>query len=151
MLNFRPDTNHCRLRKHIMLRRNIEVTSELQKRYVDENTGLKPPVFCISNTMYQEKRRLTAQESKESIQLSGVPALRRHCIALVASSHLRTTREYIENEVPALINSVELWLQSGSGIASVEEKKIATVVDAVQKHVEEAGLTPPLLNYRLIT
>jgi hypothetical protein len=41
--------------------------------------------------------------------------------------------------VPAFVGSVELWLQAGSGTASVERKEqILSAVDAIQARLDEA-------------
>jgi hypothetical protein len=89
--------------------------------------------------MYEDNRQAPAEEALPFLQLSGIPALRRHCIGIVADSHLQATVEYITNEVPAFVGSVELWLQAGSGTASVERKeKILSAVNAIQARLDKA-------------
>jgi hypothetical protein len=69
---------------------------------------------------------------------SGILALRKYCIGIVAESHLRAAINYVENQVPALLGSVQLWIDAGSGTASVEGKeKLLEVVEEAQRDFDK--------------
>jgi hypothetical protein len=128
-----------RCKQHIILLRNTDVEQSLRQTYRNHAAGARLNISCVSNTLYEDNRQAPAEDAQPFLQLSGIPALRRHCIGIVADSHLQATVEYIKNEVPAFVGSVELWLQAGSGTASVERKEqILSAVDAIQTRLDEA-------------
>jgi hypothetical protein len=111
------------------------VEQSLRQTYRNHAAGARLNISCVSNTLYEDNRQAPAEDAQPFLQLSGIPALRR----IVADSHLQATVEYIKNEVPAFVGSVELWLQAGSGTASVERKEqILSAVDAIQTRLDEA-------------
>jgi hypothetical protein len=96
--------------------------------------------FCISNVLYWGHREEPASTALPFLQLSGIPEVRQHCIGIVAESHLRATLEYIRNEIPAFLGSVQLWIQAGSGNANAERKQqIIDTVSAVESRLDEAS------------
>ncbi|KAF2789491.1 hypothetical protein K505DRAFT_365563 [Melanomma pulvis-pyrius CBS 109.77] len=138
----RDDLNF-ELMRHIVTIRNRKVSETLQVSYGSHSSGADLNIFCISNTMYWSKRRRPVQVSLPVLQLSGILELRRYCIGIVAESHLRTTTEYIRNEIPAFLGSVELWVQAGSGDSNAERKQqVLEAMSAIQRQLEE--LTSPV-------
>jgi hypothetical protein len=80
-------------------------------------------VFCISNTDYWEHRDLPKDDALPLLQLSGIIAIRRHCISMVANSQLRIATKYIRDSIPAILGDITLWVQSGAGSVSAERKQ----------------------------
>lgn len=114
---------------------------DLQTRYESYLGGQNLRTFCISNTMYSEERHKPAQRALPFLNLSGILELRRYCIGIVAESHLRTTIEYIKDEIPAFLGSVELWIQAGSGDASAERKQqILDTVSVIQYEMDDVSV-----------
>jgi hypothetical protein len=91
--------------------------------------------------MYWEMRNQPAQHALPFLNLSGIIGLRRHCIGIVAESHLRATTEYIRDEIPAFLGSVELWVQAGAGNATAERRQhILNTVSAVQEELNKVSM-----------
>lgn len=57
------------------------------------------------------------------LNLSGILNLRKHCLAIVAESQLHAAKQYMHNGVPALLGSLQLWVDSGAGSADAETKQ----------------------------
>lgn len=43
---------------------------------------------------------------------------------MVSEIQLRIAKKYIEDEIPDLTGQVDLWVQSGAGSASIEQKQL---------------------------
>jgi hypothetical protein len=87
--------------------------------------------------MYSQERERPAQRALPFLTLSGIPELRRYCIGIVAESHLRATTAYIKDEIPALLGSIELWIQAGSGNVNAERKQqILDAVSVIQRELD---------------
>ena len=122
------------LKTHLITTRNSKVTTKLRERYQTDAAGESLRVFCISNTIYWGNRNEPIRYSLPLLELSGIIYLRRHCVGIVADSHLRATIQYIKEEIPALLGAVELWTQAGSGSGSAERKEmILKAVAAVKR------------------
>lgn len=118
--------------------RNSHVTQDLRTAYQAQARGETLHVFCVGNKMYQEKRKLGKSVSRKYLSLSGVIEVRRHFIAAVGESQLRASKNFLEHNVPALLRDIELWVQSGAGSASAEEKQAVTrVLGKVEKNLEK--------------
>jgi hypothetical protein len=90
-------------------------------------------VFCVSNTDYWEHRFSRKEQASDYRHLSNIILVRQHCIALVAQSQFRAATEYIRDKVPALLGSIELWVQSGAGDVGVERRQaIRRGVDQIE-------------------
>lgn len=130
-----------RLSHHIITFRNRKVSSELKNRYRSYPGGDHLPTFCVSNTMYLQERERPAQRALPFLTLSGILELRRYCIGIVAESHLRATTEYIKDEIPALLGSIELWIQAGSGDVNAERKqRILDTVSFIQRELDGVSI-----------
>ncbi|KAF1955086.1 hypothetical protein CC80DRAFT_493422 [Byssothecium circinans] len=131
------------LNRHLITVRNEHVSRRIQDEYRDHPASANIRVFCVSNNMYGDNRNSPISQARPHLDLSGIIDLRRYCVGLVAESHLRTTKAYIVDEIPAFLSSVELWLQAGSGSATAERKQqILEVVAAVHNDLDE--LTSPV-------
>ncbi|KAJ4363421.1 hypothetical protein N0V83_009714 [Neocucurbitaria cava] len=129
------------LRRHIIELRNKKVSDSLQQRYRDHPTAAALKIFCVSNTMYQKSREWPATAALPYLRLSGILELRRYCIGIVVQSQLRAIRDYIKDEIPAFLGSVELWIEAGSGNASAERKQqTLDAVAAIQRELDEVRL-----------
>lgn len=118
--------------------RNSHVTQDLITKYQAQARGGTLHVFCVGNKMYQEKRNLDKSVSEKYLSLSGVIEVRRHLIAAVGESQLRASKNFLEHNVPALLRDIELWVQSGAGSASAEEKQAVTrVLGKVERNLEK--------------
>jgi hypothetical protein len=80
-------------------------------------------VFCVSNMIYWDNRELSKDNALPILQLSGIIAVRRHCISIVADSQLRAATKYIRDSIPAILSEIALWVESGAGSLSAERKK----------------------------
>ena len=47
-----------------------------------------------------------------AIEGSGIPKLRRHCHTIVSRAQFRASNHFLEAEIPALMQSLELWMGS---------------------------------------
>ncbi len=98
-------------------------------------------VFCVSNRIYKEKRDLPKSEAQGHLQLSGIPALRRFCISVVSESQYRVASQFITVKVPAVIEAVALWLQSGSDNVDAERKlAIIRTLDDMESRLSSVRL-----------
>jgi hypothetical protein len=127
------------LRSVVMGLRNGKVSTGLQQRYqTGSTTVVAPSVFCVSNKLYRENREKPAASALPFLRLSGILGLRRYCIGIVAQSRLQATRAFIRDEIPAVLGSVELWVEAGAGNASAERKQqILDAVAAIQRELDE--------------
>jgi hypothetical protein len=73
--------------------------------------------------MYQDHRDDAKDAALPFLHLSGIFEVRKHCIAIVASSQLRNAMNYINDRIPALLGDIELWVQSGAGTVDAERKE----------------------------
>lgn len=102
--------------------------------------GLK--VFCISNTDYWEHRYLPKDDALPLLQLSGIMAIRRHCISMVASSQLRIATKYIRDSIPAILGDITLWVQSGAGSVTAERKQaIRETLNALEARLRGVNMS----------
>lgn len=130
--------NHSlELKKFLIDNRNSEVTKALKNLYQDKVPGNELTVFCVDNLMYKDHRNDPKDVALPFLHLSGIIPVRKHCISLVASSQLRNAREYIKNDIPALLGDIELWIQSGAGTIDAERKaEIRETVNALEAQLK---------------
>ncbi len=128
-----------RLKNFLINIRNSDVTKALRNVYQDKVPGNELTVFCVDNVMYKVHRDNPEDVARPFLHLSGIIDIRKHCISLVASSQLRNAREYIKNDIPALLGDIELWIQSGAGTVDAERKaeirETVNVLEAQLKRV----------------
>jgi hypothetical protein len=103
--------------------RNASVIGQLLAAYNGQIPGGALRVYCVSNTDYWKKRKLSKNKALPLLRLSGILDLRRHCLSIVSESQFRVVTQYVRDEIPALIGDIQLWVQSGAGSASAEVKQ----------------------------
>lgn len=110
------------------------VMESLRSTYLARATQDNLPVYCVSNKMYRDRRYDVKEEALPYLRLSGIIALRRHCIAIVSASQHQSAVHYLTNEIPELLGKIKLWVQSGAGSLDCERKEIArNTCDHVEK------------------
>lgn len=128
------------LRECAVRTRNSHVTQDLRIQYKTraQARGEVLHVFCVGNEMYRKKRNLDKSVSGKYLSLSGVIDVRRHFIAAVGESQLRASKNFLEHHVPALLRDIELWVQSGAGSASAEQKEaVRCALGKVERSLEK--------------
>lgn len=121
-----------------MSTRNEIVSNDLRELYEDRIPGDQLAVFCVSNKDYWDHRPLPEDQSRDILVLSGIIQLRKHCISIVSESQLQAATLYMEQKIPALLDSLQLWVQSGSGSLSVERKQvIRDTLSKVEKKLQK--------------
>lgn len=87
--------------------------------------------------MYWQERDKPAQRALPFLELSGIIELRRYCIGMVAESHLGETVQYINGDIPVLLDSAQIWVDASLGDASAERKQqILDIVSAIQRELD---------------
>ncbi|KAI3399760.1 hypothetical protein diail_5828 [Diaporthe ilicicola] len=126
------------LKRYVVETRNTKVTDALRQTYQQQVMQDTFPVFCVSNVLYWEKREEDRSVAEPFLNLSGIIAVRRHCLAMIAASQLRASTRFLDHDVPALLSDIELWVQSGDGSTSAEEKRaVRSVLDEVEHRLRE--------------
>ena len=110
--------------------RNNKVATELRRIY----QPTVQHVFCISNRFYWGRRDEEPDVATPWLLLSEIISLRRHCLGLVAEHQLQDASTFMEDLIPNLVSSINLWVQSGSGQIATETR--AQVREA-SKEVEQ--------------
>jgi hypothetical protein len=123
------ETHDLELKRFIVTLRNDKVSRDLRQQYRNHPIATSLRIFCVSNSTYWDTREKPSDIALPYLQFSGIMDLRRYCIGVVAQSRLEATRKFIKDEIPALLGSIELWVDAGSGNASAESKQ--KVLDAV--------------------
>jgi hypothetical protein len=126
------NTGH-RLKSFLIETRNGKVTESLHIQYQDKvpNSNLK--VFCVSNTLYWHYRLRSREIAQPALALSGIIEVRKHCVSIVAQSQFRAASKFMRVEIPALLRSIEMWVQSGAGDITTERRlAIGEVVNAIE-------------------
>ncbi|KAH0425848.1 hypothetical protein CcaCcLH18_10717 [Colletotrichum camelliae] len=126
------------LKTFLIETRNADVTKKLQASYRNKVRGGVVHVFCISNTEYWSKAMLPKDEAIPSLQLSGIIALRKHCLSIIADSQLRLATKFVTNDIPALLGETGLWVESGAGSASAEQKSaVRKTLENIERQLRE--------------
>lgn len=124
--------------------RNKVVQDDLQKAYRNKIPTKQLTVFCVGKTYYWSDRDSPKDKSADRLNLSGVIQLRRHCMSIVSEAQYQAATRYMETQVPAALNLVQLWVQSGSGSASAERKQATLdALDKMDKSLRTVRSYPP--------
>ncbi|OCT52141.1 hypothetical protein CLCR_07998 [Cladophialophora carrionii] len=125
------------LKKYLGTTRNQQVTEALRMLYENQTSAVDLAVFCISNFDYWEYRDEPKDQALPFLQLSGILQVRRRCLSLVVEGQLRAATEYVTNAIPALLGSIELWIQAGAGGVGAERKQaIRSALDRIELELE---------------
>lgn len=101
-------------------------------------------VFCVSNTDYWEHRDFPKDDALPLLQLSGILAIRKHCISMVATSQLRIATKYIRDSIPAILGDVALWVESGAKSVSAERKEaLRETVNTLEARLKGVNTSEP--------
>ncbi|KAK7995518.1 hypothetical protein PG990_014291 [Apiospora arundinis] len=111
------------LKRYLMTCRNEITKSKLRENYQNQVPSRTLEVFCVSNTEYWDNRNEPKAYSLRHLQLSGILAVREHCMEMVSESQRRMAEHYIKHSIPALVRDVDLWVQSGLGTMTAERKQ----------------------------
>lgn len=131
-------TKDYELKRYAVETRNAHVMGRLQETYKDHTAADRLHIFCVSNTMYWEKRLHDKSVSQPLLELSGIIALRKHCTAMVAASQLRTSSSFLDHDVPTLLSEIQLWVQSGSECTSSKQKEaVRRILDRVEEKLNQ--------------
>jgi hypothetical protein len=126
------------LKRFIVTLRNDKVSRDLRQQYRNHPIATSLRIFCVSNSTYWDTREKPSDIALPYLQFSGIMDLRRYCIGVVAQSRLEATRKFIKDEIPALLGSIELWVDAGSGNANAESKqKVLDVVAGMQTELDK--------------
>lgn len=127
-----------RLKRYLVTTRNVSVIEKLGDIYKTLVSGNSLRVFCVSNKDYWEHRDDPKDEALPILNLSGILSIRKHCIGMVAESQLRIATKYIRDRIPALLRDIELWVQSGAGSATAEQKQACReALDALEARLRK--------------
>jgi Dynamin family len=95
--------------------RNSNVINGLQEAYADYFAPSTLPVFCVDNYLYQKKY------STASTNVSGIPSLRQYCFGLMEKALFKATDIFLTTRIPALINSLELWIEASKCNTEIDQ------------------------------
>lgn len=92
-------------------------------------------VFCVSNNFYAgDSEDEVAQEEAYKL-LSGIPELREYCQSIPAEAQARIVDNFLENQVPSLLGSVNQWCLLGIEKVAAEQ---GTIVCQVLRKIESS-------------
>ncbi|KAG7103547.1 hypothetical protein HYQ46_011563 [Verticillium longisporum] len=138
-LSDQKKSEELKLKTFLIESRNRQVIEQLRSQYGSIMPSGHLEIHCVSNTLYGDKRDKTRDEALPFITISGIPALRRHCIGLVADAQSREVLNYIQKDIPALISELDIWVQNGAGTMDAERRRaIREVVNAVEHGIQSA-------------
>ena len=123
--------------------RNDIVAQKLRRipAYNVQPAGSSLAVFCVSNQLYRDHRDKPRDEALPYLQLSGILAVRSHCVGVVAEAQYRAALLYIQHKVPALLDNVRLWVEAGSGSLSAERKlAIRSAVEGAERELKRVSV-----------
>lgn len=132
------DGNQLELLRLITELRNAQVSNHLLEQYQDNLLTAALRVFCVSNKTYRDYRNRPVANARPYLATSGIIQLRQHCIQIVAQSRLGAVTEFIKDRVPALLGSIQLWVDAGSPSRSTDMKrKTVMMVAEVERELEK--------------
>jgi hypothetical protein len=125
------------LKHYLISTRNANVIETLNSLYREKVPTNDLKVFCVSNKEYWEHRGSPKDDALPFLQLSGIFTVRKHCISMVANSQLRIATNYIQNDIPALLGDIKLWVESGAGTVNAEQKeKVRETLNTVEARLK---------------
>ncbi|KAI0183617.1 hypothetical protein EV127DRAFT_352330 [Xylaria flabelliformis] len=129
------------LQKLLITTRNAIVEGKLITLYKHEVPDNSLQVFCASNTMYWDHRDAPKVTAMPYLNLSGVLAIREHCMAIVSESQYMAATKYMRDDIGVLLGELDLWVQSGQGSLNGEKKeKIRNALDTLDRKLKKGLL-----------
>ncbi|PVH91907.1 hypothetical protein DM02DRAFT_544867, partial [Periconia macrospinosa] len=127
------------LDQHLIGVRNDHVSRAIRKEYQNHSVNGELQIFCVSNTIYRTYRNMPVVQAEPRLRLSGVLALRRYCVGIVAQSRYQATRDFVNDAIPAFVASLQIWLRASSGSANAERKEetlrtLTSIQDELSKY-----------------
>ncbi|TRX89955.1 hypothetical protein FHL15_009227 [Xylaria flabelliformis] len=137
----RLDEHEFELQKLLITTRNAIVEGKLITLYKHEVPDNLLQVFCASNTMYWDHRDAPKVTAMPYLNLSGVLAIREHCMAIVSESQYMAATKYMRDDIGVLLGELDLWVQSGQGSLNGEKKeKIRNALDTLGRKLKKGLL-----------
>lgn len=128
--------------------RNNKVITDLREKY----RPTVQHVFCISNKFYWDRRNERHDIALPWLHLSGILSLRKHCLGLVAEYQLQDASTFIEEKMPNLVSSIDLWVQSGSRqIAAETRRQVRGASEEVERTLQQVRLFNILPDRSMLT
>ncbi|KAI1124195.1 hypothetical protein F5Y10DRAFT_249982 [Nemania abortiva] len=125
------------LQKFLITTRNGIVERKLIDKYEHEVPGNSLKVFCASNQIYWAHREEPSNRSMPYLKLSGILAIREHCMTMVSESQYKSAAKYMRDDTGALLGDLNLWVQSGHGSLDAEKKaEIRETLDAMEEKLD---------------
>ncbi|KAI3320818.1 hypothetical protein HD806DRAFT_505075 [Xylariaceae sp. AK1471] len=122
------------LQRFLITNRNAINEKKLIDRYKHEVPGNLLKVFCASNTIYWDHRSDPRDKARPYLILSGILAIREHCMTMVSESQYSAVSKYMQNDIALLLGELGLWVQSGQGSLSAERKEsIRSTIDTLER------------------
>ncbi|KAI8622837.1 hypothetical protein F5Y19DRAFT_482375 [Xylariaceae sp. FL1651] len=129
------------LKKYLMEVRAQRISDELREKYGDRTSSRNLAVFFVSNTMYWDNRQKLRDRAVPWLELSGILAVRRHCMGMVSESQFALASKFLRDEVGALLSDVELWVRSGAESTTAERRRLVReVLEVVERQMTSSLL-----------
>lgn len=121
------------LRRLLITTRNENVKKKLINKYESAVPEKLLSVFCASKTIYWKHRQEPINTAMPHLILSGILAIREHCMMMVSESQYKATAKYIRDDVGVLLGELNIWMQVGHGSLSAERKaEIRSTLDNLE-------------------
>ncbi|SPO03125.1 uncharacterized protein DNG_05807 [Cephalotrichum gorgonifer] len=140
----RMKEHEFQLTKYLITKRNAKVRQSIEAEYGPRMPRNGVKVFCVSNREYWNHRYAPGDEAHPHLLLSGIFAIRKHCLSIVTESQLRIAMKYLHDDVPALLGEIDLWVQSGAGTMDAERRRavrrtLDTLENRLRRHLTAPG------------
>ena len=91
--------------------RNRKIISGMRDRYKKSTSDRAPLTFiCFANLWYAfHQQGYDDEDIPCSMEASGIPNLRRECLALPADSRLNILSHHINSRLPGVLSSLDSW------------------------------------------
>ncbi|KAI1130430.1 hypothetical protein F5Y10DRAFT_289396 [Nemania abortiva] len=106
------------IKKYLMAIRAQRIGNQLQEKYGNL------AVFFVSKTIYWEARREPRDRAVPRLEVSGILAVRRHCMGMVSESQFALASRFLHSDVDALLGDIELWVRSGAESTTAERTRL---------------------------
>ncbi|KAI1198494.1 hypothetical protein F5X97DRAFT_148310 [Nemania serpens] len=115
------------IQKYLMEIRARRIGGQLRAKYGDSTPSHNLHVFFVSNTMYWKNRQESRDRAILRLELSGIPAVRRHFMGMVSESQFAEASTFLRDRVGKLLGDIELWVHSGAESTAAERRTLGLV------------------------
>jgi hypothetical protein len=92
-----------------------------------EHRGKDIKIFCVGNELYGNPPHRLADKYRN---LSGVRELRSYCRSVPAEARMASALVFIQNQVPALLRSIQQWTLTGrDSVTSERARELKKVLE----------------------